>query len=252
MGEPISIAAEYARALAKPMRLRIVAALADGPRTTDSLAHELKTSESSVVRHLRALQGLGLVQPRGAAGVSRAYDLLRDPLFSEAEYDALPLPVKRAAAGATLAQMQAKAAAAIDTGGFDRSDMHLSRIGTRVTEEQWAAMSQAVAEVQDRMDLIKREAEALPAEDTAFRATAIFMLFTNEHPGIPPDEPRPDFGETEAHARMIDLVERLHDVVVEPTPEWDRVKALAAELRLIADATMSLCSAAPRHAERQP
>jgi len=58
-------AAAMVRALAHPVRLRLLAALCEGEAEAAALAGRLGLPRAAVARHLRALGGAGLVAPSG-------------------------------------------------------------------------------------------------------------------------------------------------------------------------------------------
>lgn len=67
-------AAELLKALANPLRLRIVRALRDGPRCVHELVDELEVSQPLVSQHLRVLRGARLVATE-RRGRETAYSL---------------------------------------------------------------------------------------------------------------------------------------------------------------------------------
>lgn len=59
--ETTTAAAELLKALANPLRLRIVAALRQGPRCVHELVDELDATQPLVSQHLRVLRGARLL-----------------------------------------------------------------------------------------------------------------------------------------------------------------------------------------------
>lgn len=64
---------EESRALAHPVRLRIIRELYDGPLTNNELAHQLGRGKATVLHHVRVLLNTGFVEalpprpgPRGS------------------------------------------------------------------------------------------------------------------------------------------------------------------------------------------
>ena len=247
-----TIASTYARALADPVRLGIVAALADRRYTVQSLARELDVREPEVARHARALETMGLV--RLVSAEPRAYELVREPVFTESAWDQLPLPSRRSAAAAMLTQMHALAAAAIDTGGFDRPDMLLTRTSMPVTEQRWRQASALLAETLERLGQLSEAATADETPEPQTRATAVMLLFENAAPEAPGDEPTaPAFGDDEALEHAWNLLEQMGEVTIDravrPEARWEQVRALSEQLRLVATAALCLAGQAP---EREP
>ena len=248
MAEQTSIAASYARALADPTRVGIVAALDRGPLTVASLARRVGVTEPEVVREARKLETMGLVQV--TQDEPRTYELLRNPTAWPTTWDELSIPVRRTAAATTLTQLHAKATAAVDAGGFDRGDMLLTRTSMPVTPEHWRALSRLLHDALDRVDELGDEAQDEAAEAVE-QATAVVMLFTGEHTDSGSHEPPPPFGEDEARERSYEIVDGLHNEIARPDAAWERIEALAEQLRLVARAAMTL-EDAPARQPAQP
>ena len=244
-----SLSPSAARALADPLRLSIVAALGFRPRTADSLARELGASEAQLSRHLRALQTMGLVKAAEEGG-RRTYDLAFEPVMWEAAWAELPLPVRRSATATTLRHVHAAASAAIENGGFDRPDMVLARTRLRVTEAQWRETSRALADMLRSIDELGEAADADASGEPRVDATAVLMLFAGDHAQTEVEPPAPEFGEDEALERATTVIESLEATVVEPTTAWDRIEAMAEELRLLARAAKTLDGAATQPAPK--
>jgi DNA-binding transcriptional ArsR family regulator len=238
------------RHLAHTVRLRVLGALADRPRSVSSLAQEFGVSDTTVRRHLRVLESMGLAGLHG--GSRRTYTLMRYPVFDDDAWEAVPLPVQRAWAMASLTQMHANAAAAIETGGFDRRDMHLTRTSIRVSEERWEQITQLLRETLMKLYEARDEGDADDESDGMFQANVSMMAFTGEHVVEPGSARSGEFGESEALERVTDIVELLGDLTIERSTPWERIEALAAELRLVSRAAINLDSPAPQPAaERQ-
>lgn len=234
MPEHTRIAATYVHALADPLRVAIVGALDGGPLTAASLARRLEVAESAVGRHARTLENMGLVRRSGARPPE--FELVREPVAWLGTWEDIPVPARRTAAAASLTQLHASATAAIDAGGFDRADMLLTRTSLPVTEARWTAVSRLLHDTLNRLEGSASEAETEATADPQERATAVLMLFrsgrVDAHAN---EEPPPEFGDEEARERTCDVAEELLELVpsTESVP-WERVAALAEQLRLIA------------------
>jgi DNA-binding transcriptional ArsR family regulator len=231
--EHTSVATTYARALADPIRLAIVAALAEGPRSVDSLARQLDVSKQRIGRHARALAGMGLV--RATDDGSRTYELVREPVIWEEAWDELPIPARRECRAAGLAYVQAAATAAIDAGGFDRPDSYFTRTSVRMSEEVWGQVAERLGEMLRWLDEAEDDPNGTPA-------TVVTMLFSGEHADTTTREsPPPDFDAAEARERTYEIVEEVTDIMARDAPmSWDRAAALFEQARLIARAAASL------------
>ncbi len=230
------VAAEFATAVAHPTRVRLLGALADGPRTGAALATALRTDARAVARHARPLVHLGLIEGSDAPPQHRVYSIVRDPTLSDDAWDRLPIPARRAAAAASLTQWLASAATAVDDGGFDRRDAHLSRTAFEFDEERW---SRAAAILADTLGRLTELADA-PVEQPTVRATAMMLLFDapQDASAAERDEPHGEFSDAEGLERAIDLAESLQDAVTREATPWAELIALADELRVVARAAM--------------
>ena len=233
MPEQTSVAANFAGALAHPVRLGIIAALAQRPRTLDSLARTLDVSKQRVSRHARALESMGLVRPTDDQ--PRTYELLREPVLWEQAWSELPLPARRETMAAILTQIHATAATAVDAGGFDRPDSYLTRTSVRMSEDQWCEVAEEFGDLLRRLETVEDDPTGTPA-------TVITMLFSGEHTEAgPPGTSAPAFGEEEALERTWELAEAIDAEATDQVPvDWDRIAALADEVRLVARAAACL------------
>ncbi|HWT94269.1 MAG TPA: winged helix-turn-helix domain-containing protein [Solirubrobacteraceae bacterium] len=230
MPEHTSIAVEYASAVAHPARFRLVAALADGPRTVASLGSELETDEPTIRQHVDALHELGIVESESHPDGTMTYELLKAPVIWDTAWGQLPFAARRATAASAVTHISARATAAVDRGGFDREDIHLTRTTMQVDEEGWKTLTKVLSRALHEVgDVAERPA---PAGET-FSATAAIMLFTGERTAAEPP-PVARRNHDDAVATVWELTEELADLPLEPDVDWDRVEALAEQVRLIA------------------
>lgn len=230
MPEHTSIAVEYASAVAHPTRFGLVAALADGPRTVASLASELDADEPTITEHVTALHELGIVQAEHHPDGATTYELLKAPVIWDTAWSQLPLAAKRATAASAVTHITARATAAVDRGGFDRDDMHLTRTTIRVDEARWRTLSTLIGRTFHELGDIAEQPE--PDGDT-FLATASLMLFTGER--SPADRaPRGREAQSDVVKRVWELTEELADLPLRPDLDWERIEQVAEQVRLIA------------------
>ncbi len=224
-----------ARAVGHPLRVRILAALDASPRALDTLASAVEADARTTGRHARVLEQAGLVC-RERSGRATTYRLA-DPLsFSDDEYGGLSQTSREAAVASTLAHAHTAAASALEDGGFDRADVHLSRTALELTEDQWRELSDELARLLDRIDAIK----AQPAgAEPVLNATAVLMLF--ERPTDRADHrPHADvpFSMDESLERSWQLSECLEQALSGASADWPAVIALADQLRVLARAAL--------------
>jgi DNA-binding transcriptional ArsR family regulator len=190
-----------AKALAHPLRTRILAALEDRTASPSELAGELDASLGVVSYHVRRLTALGFVKlvrrvPRRGA-VEHYYTAISRPRITNEAWGAAPAFVKQAMLSAALEQIGASVNSAASLGGFDAPEVHLSRSPVTVDDQGWHALGRELDDLTDRIRQI--EAESLerlgPAGHNGHRnASVVLMLF--ETPRVPEAPP-----ETETAAR---------------------------------------------------
>jgi DNA-binding transcriptional ArsR family regulator len=226
-----------ARAVGHPTRVRIIAALDDGPCGLPALAARVAGERRAVARHARVLEQAGMVQStRSQQGTT--YTLVSQLSFSDEEYGTLSDASREAAVAAALAHAHTAAAAALEGGGFEREDVHVSRTSLQRTEAQWRELSDEFARLLERI-----EARAVAEEDDAtIRASAVLMLF--ERPGagrahVPAPHGDESFSISEGLERSWELSEVLERTLHASVTDWPAVVALADELRVLARTAMA-------------
>jgi DNA-binding transcriptional ArsR family regulator len=160
MSSSRSFDAKFVKALAHPLRWRILGIITDRGETSPiELAAELDQSLATVSHHTRVLRDLGCIelarteQRRGA--VEHYYRAVMRPLLDDEQWQALPVVARRGIAGQLLSQIFGEAAAAGAEGGFDASDTHLSRVPVELDEQGWREMSDALASLLQEADGIR-------------------------------------------------------------------------------------------------
>jgi DNA-binding transcriptional ArsR family regulator len=149
-----------AKALAHPLRTRILGALEGRTASPSQLAAELDAPLGVLSYHVRRLTALGFVKlvrrvPRRGA-VEHYYTATSRPRISNEAWGAVPAVVKQATVSAALDQIGAHVGAAAATGGFDDAHAHLTRSPVTVDAEGWRALSREL----DAMTKRIREIEA--------------------------------------------------------------------------------------------
>jgi DNA-binding transcriptional ArsR family regulator len=224
-----------ARAVGHPLRVRLIALLDGGPCGLETLASEVGSDPRTVGRHLRVLEQAGMVQ-RVRSGRTTTYSLNDLVSFSDDEYGELGQTSRQAAVAAALAHCHTAAASALENGGFERDDIHLSRTSLDLTEAQWHQLSGEFAQLLDRIDAVRTD-EADDDAEPRLSASAVLMLFERSS-GAPAHQPRSDepFSMDEGIERSWDLSDEIQRALTGPTTDWARIVALADELRVLARA----------------
>jgi DNA-binding transcriptional ArsR family regulator len=186
-----------AKALAHPLRTRILAALEERTASPSELADELGVSLGVVsyhVRRLAALRFLKLVKrvPRRGA-VEHYYTVVAGPHITNAAWGATPSIVKQATVSAALAEIGSHVSDAAATDGFDQAEAHLSRTPVTVDRQGWKALARELDALLGRIDKLQAESKKrLERADHADeqRATVVLMLFNSSTAGAAAAQPK--------------------------------------------------------------
>jgi DNA-binding transcriptional ArsR family regulator len=137
----------YLKAIAHPLRVRILALLKDRQMSPKELAERFDVTLGAMAYHVRLLSQLGLIelvgtqQRRGAT--EHFYRALEHPRFSDAAWERLEPIAKQRLLSAMLRQIGEYTNSAAAAGGFDRPDAHFTRTGMKLDERGWTDLSKA-------------------------------------------------------------------------------------------------------------
>lgn len=184
-----------AKALAHPLRTRILGALENRTASPSELATELGAPLGVVSYHVRRLAALRFVKlvkrvPRRGA-VEHYYTAIAGPTFSNEAWSSTPSIVKEATIGAALQEVGARASAAAANGGFEQPDSHLTRSPVTVDAEGWSELARELDGVFERVKQIEsasRRRLERADHDGEQQATVVLMLF-NEAAPVPSAAP---------------------------------------------------------------
>jgi DNA-binding transcriptional ArsR family regulator len=152
------------KALAHPLRQRLLIALSERVASPSELAEELGEPLGNVSYHVRMLVDLECIElvgttPRRGA-LEHHYKAVVRPIFDDATYATFPSPTKRALMGDILKEIWQDVGAAADAGTFDDNQAHVSRSPLRLDAKGWEDLSQLLAETVDRAQEIKSQSAA--------------------------------------------------------------------------------------------
>jgi DNA-binding transcriptional ArsR family regulator len=185
-----------AKALAHPLRTRILAALENRTASPSEIALELDAPLGVVsyhVRRLHALRFLKLVKrvPRRGA-VEHYYTTVAGPRITNEAWRSTPSVVKQATISAALQELGSQASASVATGGFDRDGAHVSRTPITVDAQGWSEIARELDALLPRLEKIEAECrKRLMRSDhqDEQRATVGLLLFgSGEAPASPPSD----------------------------------------------------------------
>ncbi len=175
-----------AKALAHPLRTRILAALENRTASPTQLADELDAPLGVVsyhVRRLHALRFLKLVKrlPRRGA-IEHYYTTVAGPTITNEAWISTPTIVKQATISAALTELGSQASAAVGEGGFDAPGSHVSRTPVTVDAQGWQELARELDALLPRIEKIEAESQKrLVRKDhqDEQRATVALMLFSS-------------------------------------------------------------------------
>jgi DNA-binding transcriptional ArsR family regulator len=154
-----------AKALAHPLRARILVVLNEQVASPNEIAGMLDERLPNVSYHVRALVDLECIelvrtaQRRGAT--EHYYRALRRPFFSDRDWKRLPRSARQALADVGLQLIWDDVSQAIEAGTLDaRPDMHMSRSSLVLDEQGWGELRDALAGLLEETDRIGRRSEA--------------------------------------------------------------------------------------------
>ncbi len=176
--------AQVAKALAHPLRVRILALLDERTASPSELAQELDADLSVVSYHVRTLTRMGFLKlvstKRRRATVETFYRAADRRESSGGAWAEMPAVVQQAIAGASLTQISERVNAAAASGGFERDAAHISRQPLTLDAEGFDAVSAKMDELREAIERIAAEsAERLAGTrgDGRISATAVMLLF---------------------------------------------------------------------------
>jgi DNA-binding transcriptional ArsR family regulator len=178
----------YVKALAHPLRIRILAMLADRSASPVQLAGKLDATLGTVAYHVRTLHSLGLVElvdTRQRRGATEHYYRGREhPRFPDDAWSGLAPVAKQRMLSAMLQQIGEYVTGSAAAGGFDRSEAHLTRKALRLDERGWQQLAGATRKWLREAERIEESAAARLAkvasgdgDGAAVDAGLVVMLF---------------------------------------------------------------------------
>ena len=137
----------YVKALAHPLRIRILALLRERPASPVQLAPRLGSTLGRVSHHVRVLRDIGLIElvetRRKRGAIEHVYRANAVPRFSDGAWAGAGAPVRQRVVAAALEQIGDYVGGSAAAGGFDRADANLSRVSLRLDEQGWTELARA-------------------------------------------------------------------------------------------------------------
>jgi len=171
------------KALAHPLRVRILGLLEGRTLTPKQLAAELDLPLENVSYHVRTLAKFGLIELKrrqiAKGAVEHYYSTKQRPRINAKTWAQLPPIVQEAMMGAILQQLIELASQALAHDGFTRPECHLSRRPVTVDEQGFSEASRILSRALDDISAVEKQAAKRLRKDghDGIRAVAAAMLF---------------------------------------------------------------------------
>ncbi len=167
---PEGITQQLAKALAHPLRVRILSSLHKGISSPNQLAQELDEPLGNVSYHVKTLLEFDCVElvktePRRGA-VEHFYRATERAFFSDSDWEKIPASARKGITGAVLESIGQDATESLMAGTIDaRNDSHVSRTPLVLDEKGWTELNSVLEHALNRAIEIQGEAASRLAEE---------------------------------------------------------------------------------------
>jgi DNA-binding transcriptional ArsR family regulator len=179
---PEGITQQLAKALAHPLRVRILSSLHKGISSPNQLAQELGEPLGNVSYHVKTLLEYDCVElvktePRRGA-VEHFYRATDRAFLSDSDWAKIPASARKGISGALLESIGQAATEAMAAGTIEaRSDSHLTENSLQLDKKGWNELNKALAEAVKKASAIQKEAaKRLKDEDADPIATKLAIM----------------------------------------------------------------------------
>ena len=179
---PEGITQQLAKALAHPLRVRILSSLSKGISSPNQLAQELDEPLGNVSYHVKTLLEYDCVElvktePRRGA-VEHFYRATERAFLSAKDWEMIPASARKGINGVILEAIGQDAGAALVGNTIDsRADSHISRTPMVLDEAGWTELAELLAETLNRaLEIQEQAAGRLAEEKTEPISTTLAIL----------------------------------------------------------------------------
>jgi DNA-binding transcriptional ArsR family regulator len=173
----------YVKALAHPLRVRILSMLEERDASPVQLSEHLDATLGTVAYHVRTLERLGLIemvathQRRGAT--EHVYAAREHPRFSDAAWSSTNPMAKHVMIASALSQIGEFATKSAAAGGFDGTDANATRQALKLDAEGYSQLAEAAQRWLQEAEAIEEAAakRLAGADGTAIDAGFVLLLF---------------------------------------------------------------------------
>jgi DNA-binding transcriptional ArsR family regulator len=181
------------KALAHPVRVRILGILEHRTATPKELAAELGLPLENTSYHVRTLLKFGFIrlerkrQVRGA--VEHHYRAVARPRVTAKAWEQMPEPLRQAMSAANITQLSELVNRGVAQGKFSRPESHMQRMPYVLDEQGFAEASAILSEALERITEAERRAKerVKRGETDPVPAVTAVLLFDRPDPGPLPE-----------------------------------------------------------------
>ncbi len=184
---PEGITQQLAKALAHPLRVRILSSLHKGISSPNQLAQELGEPLGNVSYHVKTLLEYDCVElvktePRRGA-VEHFYRATERAFFSDADWAKIPASARKGINGVILEAIGQEATAAMVAGTIDsRTDSHVSHTPLLIDDKGWTELNDLLTDTLNRAIEIQAEAATRLAEEKTDPIASALSILHFEQP----------------------------------------------------------------------
>lgn len=167
---PEGITQQLAKALAHPLRVRILTSLHKGISSPNQLSQELGEPLGNVSYHVKTLLEYDCVElvktePRRGA-VEHFYRATERAFFNANDWEKIPASARKGISGSILETVGQDATEALVAGSIDaRTDSHVSRTPLSLDERGWSDITALLADTLEKAIEIQEEAATRLSDD---------------------------------------------------------------------------------------
>jgi DNA-binding transcriptional ArsR family regulator len=191
-----SVDTRVVKAIAHPLRHRILAILNERVASPKEIADEIGEKLPNVSYHVKILEQLGAIElvrttPRRGA-VEHHYRALMRPFFDDDSWGELPVSTRRSVIESNLRHIFRDIRAAAEGDGFDDVLTHVSRTPVVLDSKGYEQMTDLLAKTLDRvLDIQEKAAARMVKSHEEGRVTEVVILHFDKVPEKQPAEKNP-------------------------------------------------------------
>ncbi len=199
----------YVKALAHPLRIRLLALLGERDASPVQLAEHVDATLGTVAYHVRTLERLGLIemvathQRRGAT--EHVYAAREHPRFSDSAWWTTSPVAKHVMIASILSQIGQYVTQSAAAGGFDRGDAHFTRTALKLDQEGWQEMVEATRNWLEQVrDIEQRTENRVKRTGEQVFDAGLVVLFFEAVPFFDAPSPAPRKPQTKRRSNAAD------------------------------------------------